>query len=703
MPTVTISGSTLTSSAKPVLWIEKPANITLKQGTVIDGSLYGTFYEGATGSATDVTLCANASLTLEGNAIVKGNMTAPDGAIICGTADAPYTGAGTLVKDSSTNIYKFYATLPDAITALNNSASGGTITMLSNYDYGTTGLVSFTKNITIDGQGKYNITADITTDFYRPAAGISLTFKNLTLTTTGNSGKINAIYANSVDATITVENCTIESTNKRAIQITAGSNAGKLIIKGSTIKGGGDYAVIFRDSAYNLEITDSTLIGAKSAINVYGGSSVPTVTIGGSTLTSSANPVLWIETPAHITLKQGTVVDGSLYGTFVEGGSGSTTDVQLCTDATLTLEGNAIVKGNMTAPDGAIICGTADAPYTGAGTLVKDSSTNIYKFYATLPDAITAMNNSASGGTITLLSNADYGLVTSYTNLVKNITIDGQNKFTISADTTTCIWHIYNDGLTFTLQNLDLTVTEVNNEGNPSPHNTGIIYMDTTNWSIVSIKNCTITSTNGTALRAYKRANGKYDINGSTVFGGTYGIYYDDSNHALTITKSSIYGGMYSVATNSGSAMGATITDSTLSSGILLTGTAWVVLAGDTIVDNTLIATLYPNAGYTGSEYAAHLTSGSNSLTVTGNAKIKGIVKVDAGVVNFNESKQIIRQNGNVYSFFDTVDAAFATALQDGEIVFSYNAEFANGIAGYDVTQHPNGYYEIKKAASAAA
>jgi hypothetical protein len=358
----------------------------------------------------------------------------------------------------------------------------------------------------------------------------------------------------------------------------------------------------------------------------------------------------------------------------------------------LTVTGNAQVKGLIKVDAGTVTVGTTDAPYTGTGALAYDSAAKTYQFYATLPDAITALNGSQSGGTITLLADVDLGTTTGTYRLDKNITIDGQGKYKVTANATTSLFELYNHNLQVAFRNLTINVTAVNANGDPTAEiaTMGAIFMNVVKNTVVTIDNCNITSTNNIALRAQQRANGGFFITNSTIRGGTYGVYYDNSDHALNITSSTIYGGTYGIATNAGSSMDATITDSTISS-IYLTGTAWAVLAGNTVVGNT------------DSAYAAHLTSGSNSLTVKDTAKIVGSVNVAAGTVNFSESKQIIRQNGNIYTFYDTVDAAFATALQDGEIVFSYNAELANGVAGYEISQHPNGYYEIKVASAAAA
>ena len=305
-----------------------------------------------------------------------------------------------------------------------------------------------------------------------------------------------------------------------------------------------------------------------------------------------------------------------------------------------------------------------------------------------------------------MFANYDYGLSTTYTELPQHLVIDGQGKYTISARTTTYLWRIYDDNKTFTLKNLTMDVTAVDSEGNPTADNMGIVFMYQTNNSVVTIDHSTIKSTNNIALHAQQRKGGAYVIQDSTIYGGTYGIYYNDSDHALNITNSTIHGGTYGILVTGGNpCTNVTITDSTVTAGIYLnSGEAKVTLAGKTVVDSTLIATIYKDGNgnpiYAGSEYAVQITTGNNALTVKDNAKIVGSVNHIAGGLTINESTQIIRQRGNVYYFYDTVDAAFGE-WAEGDTVFTYSKAVADAIdpTKYNVATDVNDAYQITKIA----
>jgi hypothetical protein len=310
-------------------------------------------------------------------------------------------------------------------------------------------------------------------------------------------------------------------------------------------------------------------------------------------------------------------------------------------------------------------------------------------YYATLQDAIDAAN-AGEGGTITMLANYDYG-TTGLVSFTKNITIDGQGKYKITASITTDFYQVASN-VTLTLQNLTMTATKTAGD------NIAVIYLPKAPGAVVNINNCTIKSTNDIALASYKRGGGGYNISNSTIIGHTYAIRYNDSDHAINISDNSkIHGGTYAILmTGDNPCANITITDSTVTAGIYLnSGKAKVTLAGNTVVDSKLIATLYPDAGYTGSDYAVQISTANNALTVKGNAKINGVVNHIAGTINFNESTQIIRKSSNNYYFFDTADAAFE-GLQDGDIVFTYSQTVADAAKtqGYTVSEE-NGYYKI--------
>ena len=333
--------------------------------------------------------------------------------------------------------------------------------------------------------------------------------------------------------------------------------------------------------------------------------------------------------------------------------------------------------------ENAAITDDATAVAAGAKARLGDNA-----YYTTLQNAITAAN-AGEGGTITMLADADYGKVTSGVSISQNITIDGgQNKYTITAN---IVADFYRPaaGVTFTLKNLTMTATTVDTTGQPKTDDIGIIYIPNVKATFVNIENCTITSTNDVALQAYRNNSGAFNVTNSTIFGGRYAVRFNNSDHALNVTNSTLEGGLNAIYTKGNAAMKATITNSTLTSGIIVSGTVKVTLVGNTVLDGS------------GAAYAAQLTSASNALTVTGNAKIKGMVKVDAGVVNFGNTDaafagtQIIRKVGHDYYFCDTLSEALSFAGGfDG--IFTYSSVTADTIkAQYYIVSEASGVYTV--------
>ena len=651
-------------------------------------------------------------------------------------------GCGKLMGDPTASLVDaegvttYYASLEEAVTA---ATSGSTVTLLQNIGseqapLQLTGiwLAVNATNVTLDG-GDHTVIANSTATHYNDAmimardSSSGFVLKNMTIHMTypENANNETPIINSGGPATKTIENCKLY-TNK--------------------------LGVYGRNQRGNITIIDTEIHAGYNAYMSHDNDKAPSYTV----ITTITNSKLYSSTvPAIQARVDDTMI---LNNTIVQGGNGI--DVTLTQGSyygtALTVKGNTtFTNGNVavqcTEGLDTVTFDTTDVPFTGK-QIIRESEGNYYFYetlaaafeagatkeelytysaetaeaikaegyfviangtrytigepgasltvgdvttpYATLQDAIDAANT-GNGGTITMLANADYG-ITGSVEIKHNTTIDGQGKYKITAKITTDFYRPL-AGVTFTLKNLTITATTVDGSGNPTVDNISIVWIPNVQATVANVENCTITSTNDVALQAYKNNSGAFNVSNSTIFGGRYAIRYNNSDHALTITNSNIHGGEYGIITASNAAMKATITDSTITSGIRVTGTVKVTLAGNTVVDNTLITTLYPNAGYTGSEYAAHLTSGSNSLTVTGKAKIKGIVKVDAGAVNFGAEgaaytgTQIIRKSGNDYYFYDLGNDL---ELQVGDC--TYSAATADAIkARYYTVSEASGVYTV--------
>ncbi|MBO5355869.1 MAG: metallophosphoesterase [Clostridia bacterium] len=644
-------------------------------------------------------------------------------------------GCGKLMGDPTASLVDadgvttYYASLEEAVTA---ATSGSTVTLLQNIGseqdpLQLTGiwLAVNATDVTLDG-GDHTVIANSTAVHFNDAmikardASGGFVLKNITIDVTypEDAYAETPIINSGGPATITVENCKLTtnkigfySRNQRAdvtitnTEIHAGNNAYMSHDKNqytytATLTNCKLYSTTAPAIQARMEtklILNDTVVQGGNGVDIdcsYG-SYANAVEINGDTVLT--NGIIAIKAPTSVSFgtaekpftgKQIIRESGNnyyLYETLAEALAAGATKEELCTYSKETADAIKAEGYFVIANGTRYTIGEPGASLTVDGTTTP---------YATLQDAIYAANT-GNGGTITMLANADYG-ITGAVEIKHNTTIDGQGKYTITAKITTDFYRPV-AGITFTLRNLNMTATSVNGSGQPAPDDLGIVWLPDVDGTIVNVETCNITSTNDVALQAYVNDNGGYIIKNSTIFGGRVAIRFNNSDHRVEATNSQIHGGEYAVWTKKGAAMNATFTDCTITSGIYVTGTAKVTLAGKTVLDPTLIKTLYPNAGYNGFEYAMQLTNGSNVLTVTGNAKIMGKVKVDAGTVNIGAEgaaytgTQIIRKSGNDYYFYDLGNDL---ELQVGDC--TYSAATADAIkARYYTVSEASGVYTV--------
>ena len=297
----------------------------------------------------------------------------------------------------------YYASLQEAIDAA-NAGNGGKITLLSDVDWGSSGTVTFAHDTTIDGQGRYKIKATVSDEFFYPAAGVTLTLKDLDLIVTSTTAKqyYSAVYVNTSDARVIIEGCTVQSTNDTAIKAASKATNGSIQISGSNVIG--NYLGIYlTKSPCDLQITNSNVVDKLSAIYISVECTCD-VSITNSTLTSGYNGskkygALDIRGEANVTLSGGTVGGGTA-ALFEELGldaasyTGVSYGVQIIkSGAKLTLTGDVTMKGadaDLHWTDGNVDF----AAYAGPSIVVTDTANETYDFYGTLTEALTATGNS---------------------------------------------------------------------------------------------------------------------------------------------------------------------------------------------------------------------------------------------------------------------------------------------------------------------
>lgn len=357
-------------------------------------------------------------------------------------------GEGTQTNDVAQIGGTGYATLQAAIDA---AKSGDTIVLkksISATEIGEKKQLQFVKadmNVTLD-LNQNTITAEAGEAIAINAANITLTVKNGTIENFVEGSYSDGVYAykESNNLTLTFENIVLKSrTQGLAVQgLTSNSNVNIVNSNITSTKGLGIY---YPPKSGTLTISDSEITGVtgivvkgsnlvvngeKTIISGTGPNVDPETyytgaTDGSSTLTETGDAV-YVESGYNDRDISVSISGGHLNSKnakavrmFVKNGENTSAKREISvTGGTFSSDVSAYVaKGYVQNENGTV----EQLGETNAVAKVGDT------YYKTLADAVAAVQN---GGTITLLKDAE---LTSTLNLAKNITIDGQGKYTIKA------------------------------------------------------------------------------------------------------------------------------------------------------------------------------------------------------------------------------------------------------------------------------
>lgn len=357
-------------------------------------------------------------------------------------------GEGTQTNDVAQIGGTGYATLQAAIDA---AKSGDTIVLkksISATEIGEKKQLQFVKadmNVTLD-LNQNTITAEAGEAIAVNAANITLTVKNGTIKNFANGKYSDGVYAykESNNLTLTFENIVLESrTQGLAVQgLTSNSNVN---IVNSKITSTEELGIYYPPKSGTLTITDSEItgvtgivvkgsnlvvVGDKTVISGTGPNVDPDTyytgaTDGSSSLTETGD-ALYIESGYNdrditVAVKGGSFTSAKAQAVrmFIKNGETTTVKREVkVTGGTFSSDVSAYVaEGYVQNENGTV----EQLGETNAVAKIDDT------YYKTLAEAVAAAKD---GDTITLLKDAE---LTSTLNLAKNITIDGQGKYTIKA------------------------------------------------------------------------------------------------------------------------------------------------------------------------------------------------------------------------------------------------------------------------------
>ena len=357
-------------------------------------------------------------------------------------------GEGTQTNDVAQIGGTGYATLQAAIDA---AKSGDTIVLkksISATEIGEKKQLRFVKadmNVTLD-LNQNTITAEAGEAIAINAANITLTVKNGTIENFAEGSDSDGVYAykKSNNLTLTFENIVLKSrTQGLAVQgLTSNSNVN---IVNSNITSTEGLGIYYPPKSGTLTISDSEITGVtgivvkgsnlvvngeKTIISGTGPNVDPETyytgaTDGSSTLTETGDAV-YVESGYNDRDISVSISGGHLNSKnakavrmFVKNGENTSAKREISvTGGTFSSDVSAYVaKGYVQNENGTV----EQLGETNAVAKIDDT------YYKTLADAVAAAQD---GDTITLLKDAE---LTSTLNLAKNITIDGQGKYTIKA------------------------------------------------------------------------------------------------------------------------------------------------------------------------------------------------------------------------------------------------------------------------------
>lgn len=357
-------------------------------------------------------------------------------------------GEGTQTNDVAQIGGTGYATLQAAIDA---AKSGDTIVLkksISATEIGEKKQLRFVKadmNVTLD-LNQNTITAEAGEAIAINAANITLTVKNGTIENFAEGSDSDGVYAykESNNLTLTFENIVLKSrTQGLAVQgLTSNSNVN---IVNSNITSTEGLGIYYPPKSGTLTISDSEITGVtgivvkgsnlvvngeKTIISGTGPNVDPETyytgaTDGSSTLTETGDAV-YVESGYNDRDISVSISGGHLNSKnakavrmFVKNGENTSAKREISvTGGTFSSDVSAYVaKGYVQNENGTV----EQLGETNAVAKIDDT------YYKTLADAVAAAQD---GDTITLLKDAE---LTSTLNLAKNITIDGQGKYTIKA------------------------------------------------------------------------------------------------------------------------------------------------------------------------------------------------------------------------------------------------------------------------------
>ncbi len=313
--TVTISGSTITSSIEPA--IHSYGTTTINDGTITSASNAVATYDGVVtingenveinGIASEDTYPTIAALENGELKIEKGTITSQNGTTISSFSTVNITG-GTIIGEKETIWVDKNGTL---------NIQGGTVTSHNSSAIRTTenttvtisgGEISSDSVIAIQSHGITNITGGTITGSENAidvkAGTVTIAGANTTIKC-NETQKYSTIWVYE-GGTLNIENGTITSQNERSV--IHNSVTGNVTISGGEITSDGGLAI---DSYGTTNINGGTITGATNTIKIQDGSTVTikgqNAIIGGKDIDTGKYPTIWVYEGGTLNVEEGTI------------------------------------------------------------------------------------------------------------------------------------------------------------------------------------------------------------------------------------------------------------------------------------------------------------------------------------------------------------------------------------------------------------